>query len=81
MKSISMLSIALVTGISLSACSSSTADDSPINYELNHKHTQHEDPYHTHENGQYVEGDFQVVNFMNENFDMSKIEKRSCCDE
>lgn len=34
-----------------------------------------------HNNEENSVDDLQKVNFMDENFDMSKIEQHSCCDE
>ena len=73
-----IISLALITGLSLSACSSSNAEAnaSSDNVKTQHKHMDVEQS----DSGQPVD-DLQKVDFMDENFDMDEIEHHDCCDE
>lgn len=58
--------LALIVSLGLSGCSNAN------NHIQANKHTNHND---------HMADDLEVVDFMDENFDMSKIEQHSCCDE
>ena len=60
--------LALIASFVLSGCSNANAN-SPIE---SNRHTDH---------NEHMADDLEVVDFMDENFDMGKIEQRSCCDE
>ena len=62
--------LALIASLGLSACSNANAKtNNPIkaSADINDQ--------------DQMQDDLEVVDFMDENFDMSKIEQRSCCDE
>ena len=79
MKNVKVLSLALITGISLSACSNSSADTNNTSIKQSTSHHQMHEKHHNNEENSV--DDLQKVNFMDENLDMSKIEQHSCCDE
>lgn len=58
--------LALIVSLGLTGCSNANGS-----IEAN-RYTKHED---------HMVDDLEVVDFMDENFDMSKIEQHSCCDE
>lgn len=78
MEKIKMISLALITGLSLSACSSSNAETSAPTNNVESEHT-HMDMQQS--NSEDPVDDLEKVDFMDEDFDMDKIEQRSCCDE
>ncbi|WP_295884357.1 hypothetical protein [uncultured Anaerococcus sp.] len=73
MKKLVYLTLSAAMAFSLSACSSADAEvDTHIH------HHDHASNSVTHE--EHMVDDLETVDFMDKDFDMDKIEKRSCCD-
>lgn len=68
MKKIAYISLSLAMSFSLAACSSANAG---TDKKLNEKNLKED----------VLVDDLEKVDFMDENFDMSKIDQHSCCDE